>query len=152
MPSSAPPPVNPPKLEEVQTTARLVAWIHIPDAINHLRPTRSDHAPVANCTRPHVAGYTAARMPICSSVICEAANTDGNSPHAMPSLRLLTSPAWLTADRLRSLRLVRQNTSRGLGVGPTEAACFASRATCALVSRTRSTDSRRPRATKPTPR
>src|SRR4029453_2811431 len=142
MPSSTPPTMNPPKLDEVLTTASPAAWIHIPDAISHLRPTRSAQAPVANCARPHVAGYTAARMPICSSVICEAANTDGNSPHAMPSLRLLTSPAWLTADRLRSLRLVRQNTSRGLGLGPIEPARFASRPTGGLVSRTKSTESR----------
>ena len=34
----------------------------------------------------------------------------------MPSLRLLTRPAWLTLDRLRSRSVVRQNTSRGDGM------------------------------------
>src|SRR5262249_30316041 len=45
------------------------------------------------------------------------AKNRGKSPHDMPSFRLLTSPAWLTLDRLRSAMLVRQNTSRAVGVG-----------------------------------
>ena len=41
-----------------------------------------------------------------------AAKNSGKSPHAMPSLRLLTSPAWLTLERFRSSSVVRQKTSR----------------------------------------
>ena len=33
-------------------------------------------------------------------LICAAAKTSGNSPHAIPSFRLLTRPAWLTLDEI----------------------------------------------------
>ena len=41
-----------------------------------------------------------------------SANAMGNRPHASPSLRLLTSPAWLHDDSAGSRKLVRTNTSR----------------------------------------
>jgi len=44
------------------------------------------------------------------------ANRIGNSPQARPSLRLLTSPAWLTEDSDLSRKLVRVNTCRLLRV------------------------------------
>ena len=33
-----------------------------------------------------------------------AAKNSGNRPQAMPSFRLLTRPAWLMLDRLRSVK------------------------------------------------
>jgi hypothetical protein len=50
-------------------------------------------------------------------LIPAAANTSGNSPQAIPSFRLLTSPAWLTLDRFASTTLVRQKISRAVGTG-----------------------------------
>ena len=41
----------------------------------------------------------AASSPTCARFIPAAANTSGKSPQAIPSFRLLTSPAWLTLDR-----------------------------------------------------
>jgi hypothetical protein len=63
-----------------------------------------------------------------------AAKYSGKMPHAMPSFKLLTSPAWLTLDRLRSLNVVRQNTSR---CDTCASACFAERSavSCATWSR-----------------
>ena len=54
----------------------------------------------------------AASSPTCARSIPAAANTSGNSPQAIPSFRLLTSPAWLTLDRFASSNVVRQKTSR----------------------------------------
>ena len=57
----------------------------------------------------------AARTPICPTDICAAAKTIGNRPQAIPSLRLFTSPAWLTDERFRSRAVVRQKTSLCVG-------------------------------------
>ena len=43
-----------------------------------------------------------------------AANRTGNRPQARPSLRLLTSPAWLAADSAGSRRLVCAKTCRSV--------------------------------------
>ncbi|OHE86655.1 MAG: hypothetical protein A2579_03555 [Lysobacterales bacterium RIFOXYD1_FULL_69_11] len=80
-----------------------------------------------------------------------AAKNSGNSPHAMPSLRLLTSPAWLTLDRSRSRQLVRRKTSPADN-GATSACRRDSAATWCRVSRTSHAESSRPIATNPTPR
>ena len=71
----------------------------------------------------------------------------------MPSLRLLTSPAWVTADRSRSVRVVRRNTSRCVGASAADRCptCWDSAATWWWVSRTRKTDSSRPAVTYPMP-
>src|SRR5690242_12370577 len=41
-----------------------------------------------------------------------AAKNSGNRPQTIPSLRLLTSPAWLTADSARSRQLTWTKTWR----------------------------------------
>ena len=56
------------------------------------------------------------------------ANRIGNRPQARPSLRLLTSPAWLAADRAGSRKLVRVKICR-----PVSAACRWSGAVGAAV-------------------
>ncbi len=67
----------------------------------------------------------------------------------MPSLRLLTKPAWLTLERFGSRSVVSQKTSLGLrslcGVSADSSAA------CWLVSRTRRTESARPIAANATP-
>ena len=82
----------------------------IPAAMSHLRPIRSDSAPVASCPAPQTAGYRAARTPIWLTVRPWLAYRIGNRPQATPSLRLLTMPAWQAADRAGSEKLVSQAT------------------------------------------
>ncbi len=76
-----------------------------------------------------------------------ATKTSGNSPQAMPSLRLLTRPAWLTLDRLRSVSEVRRKISRCVSATTGSTDAFTSSATWCRVSRTASIDSNRPVAT-----
>ena len=78
------------------------ACTHIPQAIIHFLPTRSESAPVNSWHTPHTAGYVAARTAILSTDRCAAAKKSGKSPHAIPSFRLLTIPAWLQEKRFGS--------------------------------------------------
>src|SRR5438445_13817990 len=80
------------------------------------------------------------------------AKSTGNNPHATPSLRLLTKPAWLHADRLRSAKLVSTNTrlnDRGGTIGP--GCARASLRAKAVVSCTNKADSNRPHVAIETP-
>ena len=69
-------------------------------------------------------------------------------PQDMPSLRLLTSPAWQVAERLRSRQVVSLKTSpneRWGGGGPGAAAiCEISTPTCPWLSLTKSAERRSP--------
>ena len=55
----------------------------------------------------------AASVPIWVRFKPAAAKNNGNRPHDIPSLRLLTKPAWLTLDRLRSPSVVCQKMLLG---------------------------------------
>jgi hypothetical protein len=96
----------------------------------------------------------AASVPICARSIRAAAKNSGKRPHAMPSFRLLTRPAWLTLERFLSSSVVRQKTSRCVGMpSGGKAVELASAATWCLVSRTTSDGEQpSPSTTKPTPR
>ena len=89
-----------------------------------------------------------------------AANRIGNRPQARPSLRLLTSPAWLADDSAGSRKLVWsehlpvgelavQVVVAAVGAGVWLAA---SRRAWPRVSRTNRVDRPRPSAAKATPR
>jgi hypothetical protein len=93
-------------------------------------------------------------VPICSKFIRAALKNSGKSPHAIPSFRLLTRPAWLTLDRFLSRRVVLQNTSRCVGVpSPAGVPCSLDSAVAwCRVSRTTNAESRSPTTTKPTPK
>src|SRR4029453_13674628 len=71
-----------------------------------------DSGPVTSWPRPHTAGYSAASRPTWATGRPPRTYSRGSSPQARPSLRLLTSPAWLQADRAGSRRLVSVSTSR----------------------------------------
>ena len=118
--------------------------------MSHLRPTRSDQAPVTSWPRPHTAGYTAARIPIRATERPAVAKKMGSSPQAMPSLRLFTSPAWLAADSDGSRYVVSANTAMvdmsASAVVVSSALLAASKAANSLVSLTASADSPRPSA------
>ena len=47
---------NPVKVIDRLTTAIASACIHMPQAISHFRPIRSESAPVTSCPTPHIAG------------------------------------------------------------------------------------------------
>src|SRR6478609_9807452 len=98
-PSSPAAKAHDPKVLLSATSARPTACTHMPVAISHLRPHRSDRAPVASWPTPHTAGYSAASTPMRPTDSPAAANSTGNSPQARPSLRLFTNPAWLAEDR-----------------------------------------------------
>src|SRR5260370_14486016 len=85
----------------VPAAIRLIAaaCTPMPAAMSHLRPARSDSAPVPSCPAPQTAGYRAARMPIWLTVRPWRADRMGDKPPATPSFRLLTMPAWQAADR-----------------------------------------------------
>ena len=57
----------------------------------------------------------AASAAVRSRLMLAAAKNKGNRPHAIPSLRLLTSPAWLMLERLRSPIVVRQKIAAEVG-------------------------------------
>src|SRR5512138_3536618 len=86
------------KVAATAMTPSATAWSHMPAAIIHLRPHRSDRAPVTSCPTPQTAGYSAARTPILLTDMPTDANRIGKRPHARPSLRLFTRPAWLADD------------------------------------------------------
>src|SRR5829696_7569498 len=65
----------------------------------------------------------------------KAEKNRGNTPQLMPSLRLLTSPAWEQANRWRSLMEVLAKTSRKLSGALSEGCCSISSLTCSVVSR-----------------
>ena len=69
-----------------------------------------------------------------------AAKNSGNSPHAIPSFRLLTRPAWLTLERFRSRSDVRTKISRWDRVRSAGAARAPLRARVVRVSRTTATE------------
>src|SRR5579884_4008345 len=77
-------------------------------------------------------------------------------PQATPSLRLLTMPAWLAADRARSRKLVRAKTSLvdSPAWASAEAATWvrASWRACPWVSRTNRVERPRPSPAKAMPR
>src|SRR6266508_1841605 len=85
-------------------------------------------------------------MPIPSMSRPWAAKKIGKIPQDMPSLRLLTRPAWHAAKSVRSPQLVRAKIARNVGSELGEAAAFAGRSSCvyARVSRTSSHDSSNP--------
>jgi len=57
--------------------------------------------------RLQTAGYRKTSTPMRAMPRPDVANRIGYRPQARPSLRLLTSPAWLAADSAGSLTLVR---------------------------------------------
>ena len=148
MPSSTAAAAQGTKLPLVATMPMASACSHIPPAINHFRPRRSESAPVTSCPTPHTAGYSAASTPIADTDNPPRAKNSGNSPQAMPSLRLLTIPAWLTAESARSRKLVNTNTSRVertpvTSCDPRSCEAASCRA-CPRVSRTNNADSPSP--------
>src|SRR5574341_84149 len=88
---------HPKKLAAITKPAIPRACTHRPPTINGLRPTLSDHAPVANCARPHEPAYVAATAPILPTDSPSDARKIGISPQTKASLRLLTRPAWQVA-------------------------------------------------------
>jgi hypothetical protein len=97
----------------------------------------------------------AASVPICPRSMRAAVKNSGKRPHAMPSLRLLTRPAWLTLDRFRSPSVVRQKTSRGgyaLGGRQLAVELRLGRDVVLRLAHGERTESARPSTTKPTPR
>src|SRR5215216_912223 len=98
------------KLPARAVPARARAWSSMPPVIRGLRPSRSERGPVNSWPRPHTAGYSAASRPTWATGRPPRTNSSGSSPQARPSLRLLTSPAWLQADRAGSRQLVATTT------------------------------------------
>src|SRR6266851_7346972 len=89
----------------------------------------------------------AARSPTCSTASPAAAKSSGNNPHAIPSFRLLTNPAWLVEKSARSLQLTSEKTcpKEGCGVAPVLRSCFASARACPRESRTNKHGQQQPR-------
>jgi hypothetical protein len=60
--------------------SRPAAWTYIPARIKPLRPQRSLKGPVATWRMPHVAGYTALRIPIRSTLRPNDPKNSGKCP------------------------------------------------------------------------
>ncbi len=82
-----------------------------------------------------------------------AAKCSGKSPHASPSLRLFTSPAWLIAESVRSFQETRVKSAPNdvPGACRGESPRAASKRACPCVSRTKNTDSASATATETIP-
>src|SRR3712207_834320 len=97
----------------VSTVTKIpAAWTHIPATMRPLRPQRSLKGPVTTCRTPQTAGYTAFKTPMRPTPSPKDEKKSGKTPQLIPSLRLLTRPAWEAAKRLRSLKEVLEKTSR----------------------------------------
>ena len=125
-------------------------------AISHLRPSRSDSAPGDELADAPDRWIDRGEQPICARLSPAAAKNSGKRPQAIPSLRLLTRPAWLTADRSRSRRtsVGRPPAATGSALGRAAPRRASPRARRGRASRARASDrEQRARATtKTTPR
>src|SRR5215813_12354058 len=94
----------------VTSPAIAAACTNIPPAISLFRPARSESQPVPSWAMPQTAGYNALNMLISDKGSPREEKYNGKSPQAMPSFKLLTSPAWHTENNDRLLQLVISKT------------------------------------------
>src|SRR5579863_4894398 len=107
-----------------------------PLAMRPLRPTLSESKPVNICRTPQTNGYTAATIPIWTSEKPAAAPIIGTSPQIMPSLRLLTRPAWQHEDMAGSRNDVTVKMCENFDARWVAPRALASASAWAWVSRT----------------
>src|SRR3712207_6106930 len=132
----------------VSTVTKIpAAWTHMPATMRPLRPQRSLKRPVTTCRTPHTAGYAAFKIPMRLTSRPKVEKKSGKTPQLIPSLRLLTKPAWEAAKRLRSLKEVLEKTSRKFEGSDSDEWDSISSRTCSPVSRTRKIEMRRPKKT-----